>query len=171
LNEKEDIVNKKHTPVRTKLVFLLVPLTLVVLTLACGGSATLVIPLTESDVNQIIQNTTITSGPDDLLVEVSSVDMQDGFIRINGTYEREDGTTIPGSCDLGLTVQDGMLEAEIIAVSIAGVDLDDERIVRINEELTRAFAEAASETDEVEFTSVTITEDKLTLVVKVTPSR
>jgi hypothetical protein len=64
-----------------------------------------------------------------------------------------------------------MLEAEIIAVSIAGVDLDDERIVRVNEELTRAFAQAASETDEVEFTSVTITEDKLTLVVKVTPSR
>ncbi len=163
----------KQILTRTKLVFLLVPLSLIVLTLACGGSATIVVPLTESDVNQIIQNTTITSGPDDLLVEVSSVDMQEGFIRIHGTYEREDGTSVPGSCDLSLTTQDGALKAEIVAVSIAGIDLQDERITRINDELTKAFAAAASASDsgEVEFTSVTITEDKLTLAIKVTPSQ
>ena len=161
----------KHTQTRTKLVFLLVPLTLAVLTLACGGSATIPITLTESDVNTLIQNSTVTSGPDELLVNVSSVDMQDGFIRINGDYEREDGTTVSGSCDLSMEVQNGMLKAEIIAVDIAGVDLDDARITRINEEMTEAFSQAASDTDKVEFTSVTITEDKLTFAIKVTPSQ
>ena len=161
----------KHTQTRTKLVFLLVPLTLAVLTLACGGSATIPITLTESDVNTLIQNSTVTSGPDELLVNVSSVDMQDGFIRINGVYEREDGTTVSGSCDLSMEVQNGMLKAEIIAVDIAGVDLDDARITRINEEMTEAFSQAASDTDKVEFTSVTITEDKLTFAIKVTPSQ
>ena len=156
---------------RTKLVFLLVPLTLAVLTLACGGSATIPITLSESDVNTLIQNSTATSGPDELLVNVSSVDLQDGFIRINGDYEREDGTTVPGSCDLSIEVQNGMLKAEIIAVDIDGVDLDDARITRINDEMTREFAQAASDTDEVEFTSVTITEDTLTFVIKVTPSQ
>ena len=161
----------KQTPPRTKLVFLLVPLTLALLALACGGSATIPITLTESDVNTLIQNSTATSGPDELLVNISSVDMQDGFIRINGDYEREDGTTVSGSCDLGMGVQNGMLEAEIIAVDIAGVDLDDARITRINEEMTEAFSQAASDTDKVEFTSVTITEDKLTFAIKVTPSQ
>jgi hypothetical protein len=148
-----------------------VPLTLAVLALACGGSATIPITLSEADVNRIIQNSTITSGSDELLVEVSSVDMQDGFIRINGTHEREDGTTVPGSCDVALTAQDGMLKAEITAVNIAGIDLNDARITRINDELARDFAESASDTDEVEFTSVTTTEDALTFVIKITPSQ
>ena len=161
----------KQTPPRTKLVFLLVPLTLALLALACGGSATIPITLSESDVNTLIQNSVATSGPDELLVNISGVDMQDGFIRINGDYEREDGTTVSGSCDLSMGVQNGMLEAEIIAVDIAGVDLNDARVTRINDEMTRAFAQAASDTDEVEFTSVTITEDTLTFVIKVTPSQ
>ncbi|MCP4544194.1 MAG: hypothetical protein GY832_44345 [Chloroflexi bacterium] len=161
----------KQTLSRAKLVFLLVPLTLAVLALACGGSATIPITLSEEDVNLIIQNSTVTSGPDDLLVEVSSVDMQDGFIRINGTYEREDGTIVPGSCDLALTAQDGMLEAEITAVNISGIDLNDKRITRINDTLTKEFAKSASDTGEVEFTSVTITEDALTFVIKITPSQ
>jgi hypothetical protein len=88
--------------------------------LACGGSATVPITLSEEDVNRIIQNSTVTTGPHELLVEISSVDMQDGFIRINGTHEREDGTTVSGSCDLTFIVQDGMLRAEITAVNIAG---------------------------------------------------
>ncbi len=163
-------MNKQTAP-RTKLVFLLVPLTLAVLALACGGSATFPITLSESDVNNLIQNSTATSGPDELLVNINSVDMQDGFIRINGDYEPEDGTTISGSCDLSMGVQNGMLEAEIIAVDIAGVDLDDARITRINDEMTEAFSQAASDTDEVEFTSVTITEDTLKFVIKVTPSQ
>ena len=161
----------KQTLSGAKLVFLVVPLTLAVLALACGGSATIPITLSEADVNRIIQNSTVTSGPDELLVEVSSVDMQDGFIRINGTHEREDGTTVPGSCDLTFTVQDGTLMAEITAVNIAGVDLSDERITRINDELAREFTGAASDTDEVEFTSVTITEDALKFVIKITPSQ
>ena len=161
----------KQKPPRTKLVFLLVPLTLAVLTLACGGSATIPITLTESDVNTLLQNSTATSGPDELLVNINSVDLQDGLIRIHGDYEREDGTTIPGSCDLSMEVQDGKLEAEITAVDIAGIDLDDERITRINDEMTKAFSQAASDTDQVEFTSVTITQDTLTFVIKVTPSQ
>ncbi|MCP4540583.1 MAG: hypothetical protein GY832_25890 [Chloroflexi bacterium] len=161
----------QQTVSRAKSILLLVPMTMVVLTLACGGSATVRIKLSEEDVNRIIQNSTVTIGPDELLVEISSVDMQDGFIRINGTHERGDGTIVPGSCDLTFTVQDSMLRAEITAVDIAGIDINEQRITRINDELAKSFTKSASNTDEVEFTSVTITKDALTFVIKITPSQ
>ena len=46
----------KQTLSGAKLLFLLVPLTLAVLALACGGSATIPITLSEADVNRIIRN-------------------------------------------------------------------------------------------------------------------
>jgi hypothetical protein len=147
--------------------FLMRSTLLVVLLLAACGPQTFTVKLQESDVNKLAQKVVVTRGPDDLLVEVTGVDMQDGLIRVNGQYEREDGSIIPGNLDVTFAAKDGVLIAEIVAVHIAGVELTDERIPRINEEMARLFARAASEVEQVKFNSVTITGDEMAFVVAV----
>jgi hypothetical protein len=146
--------------------------TLVVLLLAACGPQTFTVKLQESDVNKLVEKVVVTRGPEGLLVEVTGVDMQDGLIRVNGQYERDDGSIIPGNLDVTFAAKGGILIAEIVAVQIAGVELTDERIPRINEEMARLLTRAASEVEQVKFNSVTITEDGVAFVVAVDlPSR
>lgn len=62
-----------------------------------------------------------------------------------------------------------MLNAEITAVDIAGLDIDHPRVTHINDVLAKEFAEEASENDVVEFVSVNITADAMEITVRVTP--
>jgi len=144
--------------------------TALVLTLACGLSGrTLTITINESDVNRLIERALVTDANDDLIAQVTSVDMHDGFIRVSGTYRRETGATVSGSCDLVIRAQDGMLQAEITAIDVEGFSVSDARIANLNERLTKAFAQAAAGNQgQIEFTSVEITADALKIGVKLT---
>ena len=143
-----------HVP---KWILFAIPLLLAVLSLACSGSSIIggtsglevTINLSENDVNRLLRHSFIDQDEDNLLEDITSIDMQPGVIRIHGTYTNSDGATVPGSADITFSVQDGML----------------------NDSMTREFAKAASESDKVEFTSVEITEDSLEFVIKVTPSQ
>jgi len=153
---------------------MLIPVFLVMLILtACGvnfsvdsDSVSITINLSEPDFGLPFQNASLT-GDDGLLIDISDVDFQEDLIRISGTYENQDGNPVEGSLDLVFGAENGTLNAEIVAVVFEGLDLDDERIVRVNEKLSRAFAQAASEHENVEFTSVTITDDALQMVIRV----
>lgn len=156
-------------------VLILISLVVLILT-ACGvdvsvdsEGVTITINLTEPDFDVPLQNASL-SGDDGLLIEISDVDFQDDLIRISGTYENEDGDTVEGSLDMTFGAEDGALNAEIVAVAFEGLDLEDKRIVRVNEELSHAFAHAASEAENVEFTSVTITDDSLQMVIRANTS-
>ncbi len=163
----------------TKLVLFAIPLLLAVLSLACSGSSItggtsgleITINLSENDVNRLLRHSFIEQDEDNLLEDITSIDMQPDVIRIYGTYTNADGATVPGSIDVTFSAQDGMLQAEIVAVDIAGLDVNHPRIARINKLMTKEFARAASESDEVEFVSVEITKDSLEFVIKVTPSK
>jgi hypothetical protein len=163
----------------TKLVLFVVPLLLAMLSLACGAgsiigdttSLEVTASLSENDVNRLLRHSFIDQDEDNLLEDITGVDMQPGVIRIHGTYTNSDGATVPGSADITFSVQDGMLNGKITAVDIAGLDVNHPRVTRINDSMTREFAKAASESDKVEFTSVEITEDSLEFVIKVTPSQ
>jgi hypothetical protein len=149
------------------------------LSLACSGSSTIdgtsnlkvTINLSENDVNRLLRHSFVEQDEDNLLEDITSIDMQPDVIRIYGTYTNSDGASVPGSVDLTFSVQDGMLQAEIVAVEIAGLDVNHPRVARINDLMTKEFAQAASESDEVEFVSVEITQDSLEFVIKVTPSQ
>ncbi len=145
--------------------------TTLTLTLACGvAGRTLTITLNESDVNRLIEQALVTTTNDGVIAQVTSVDMQDGFIRVYGSYRRETGDTVTGSCDLVISAQDGMLQAEITAIDVEGFSIGDERITRLNERLAQAFAQAAADNQgQVEFTSAEISGDALKIGIKITP--
>ena len=164
----------------TKLILFVVVLMMAMLSMACifsgisvgdTTSLELTVTLKEDTLNRLLRHSFTEQDEDNLLKTITSVDMQADLIRIYGTYTHSDGSEVPGSVDLIFSVKDGKLNAEIIAVDIAGLDVNHPRVTRINDVLEREVGEAASDSDEVEFVSVEITEDSLEFIVKVTPSK
>jgi hypothetical protein len=66
-----------------------------------------------------------------------------------------------------MSAKEGMLNAEITAVDIAGLDIDHPRVTHINDVMAKAFAEEASDNGEVEFVSVNITADGMEITIRV----
>jgi len=127
------------------------------------------VALSEDTVNRLLRHSLVEQDEDNLFDDITSIDMQPDLIRMYGAYKHSDGSTVPGSADLAFSAKDGMLNAEIIAIDIAGLDIDHPRVTHINDVLAKVFAEEASESDQVEFVSVNITADAMEITVKVTP--
>ena len=141
---------------------------------ACGTSISIdddsveiTVPLSESAVNRLLRFSFVEQDDDNLLDDITSIDMQPGFIRMFGTYTNSDGSTVPGSVDLTMSAKDGALDAEITAVDIAGLDIDHPRVTHVNDVMAEAFADEASDNDDVEFVSVDITEDSMEITIRV----
>ena len=141
---------------------------------ACGSSISIddtsveiTVPLSESAVNRLLRHSFVEQDDDNLLDDITSIDMQPGLIRMFGTYTHSDGSTVPGSADVTMSAKDGMLNAEITAVDIAGLEVGHPRVTHINDVMARAFAEEASDVDGVEFVSVNITADGMEITIRV----
>jgi len=141
---------------------------------ACGTSIAvdstgveITVPLSESVVNRLLRFSFVEQDDDNLFDDITSIDMQPGFIRVFGTYTNSDGSTVPGSADLTMSARDGALDAEITAVDISGLDIDHPRVTHINDVLAKAFAIEASDNDDGEFVSVDITEDGMEITIRV----
>ena len=158
----------------TKLVLFL--LMMAMPAMACLSSITgddtnleVTISLSEDVVNRLLRHSFVEQDEDNLFDDITSIDMQPGLIRMDGTYTHSDGSSVPGSADLTISAKDGVLNAEITTVDIAGLDIDHPRVTHINDVLTKKFTEEASENDKVEFVSVNITADAIEITVRVTP--
>jgi hypothetical protein len=141
---------------------------------ACGSSITVdddsvevTIALSENAVNRLLRYSVVEQNEDNLFDDITSIDMQPGLIRMYGTYTHSDGSTVPGSADLTMSAKDGMLNAEITAIDIAGLDIDHPRVTHINDVMAKAFAEEASDNDKVEFVSANITADGIEIAIRV----
>ena len=152
----------------------LAPFLLIIAATACGTSIAvdstgveITVPLSESVVNRLLRHSVVDQDDDNLLDEITSIDMQPGFIRMFGTYTNSDGSSVPGSVDLTMSAKDGALNAEITAVDIAGLDIDHPRVTHVNDLMSDAFADEASDDDEVEFVNVDITEDGMEITIRV----
>ncbi len=154
---------------------MLVPFLLIMaLVTACGTSISVdedsvevTVPLSESAINRLLRFSFVEQDDDNLLDDITSIDMQPGLIRMYGTYTNSDGSTVPGSADLTMSAKEGALDAEITAVDIAGLDIDHPRVTHINDVMADAFAEEASDNDRAEFVSVEITEDGMEITIRV----
>lgn len=152
--------------------------TLALLSLACtiGGltlnrqAASLNITLTQDQVNTIFKNIDLTNvtGSDRLIKEIKGVELHEGVIRVDVIAQAPDGSEYPGSVDLGLTTENDLLKVQITAVSVPGVDLNDPRIVKANQELTQALTESIQKTNgNVRFKTAQVKEGELNLTVEV----
>lgn len=139
-----------------------------------SGSAQINISLKEDEINTLLENSTnhIEDG-DVLLKEITRVEMHDGFLRVFGRYDVKGGGETEGSYDVIFRAEDGALKAEITGVDMKNADgsavtLSDSRIQHLNDELAESLARSARQSQgEVEFESVEITEEALTMQVKV----
>ena len=125
------------------------------------------VTLSEDAVNRLLRHSFVEQDEDNLFDDITSIDMQPGLIRMYGTYTHSDGSTVPGSADLTMNAKDGMLNAEITAVDIAGLNINHPRVTHINDVLAKEFSEEASENDQVEFVSVNITADAIEITISV----
>lgn len=140
---------------------------LALLALACGFlSRTVTVTLTEERLNELIPQVTAAGAPEGVTVQIATVDMRDGFIRVYGTFQIEGGSPIEGSCDVVVTAQDGKLHAEVTAAQIAGFDLSQLNFEQVNEEIETALTSATAENQAVSFESVTIREDAMDIVIR-----
>ena len=154
-------------------------LALALSTLACStngfsfgkNGATITINLNEDQVNKMLaESTNHIESADRLLNTITSLDFQDGKIRVFGTYTLANGREKIGSFDVTLGEKDGTLESQIVAVDIEGMSLDDPKIARMNQEMSVGLSEMTSQSNgEVIFKSAKVTDDGLQLVVQLVP--
>lgn len=154
--------------------------TLVIASLACSmggvtikdGKATLDVTLTEDQLNKQIKSSTFNSDSESELVRsIDHVELNDGFVRIFGTFIDPNGQDVDGSMDVSFSVADDILQVKIIAVDVPGIDLSDKRIQTTNDELQKGLAQSVSDSNgEVRYTEATVTKDGLTLKMEVTAS-
>lgn len=109
------------------------------------------------------QSTIHMNGPyDRLLDKVTDVEIHDGFIRYVGTKTLADGSEAEGSFDLNIGAGNDMLKVRIVAVNIPGVDLNDPRIVKANDEMEAELTDMLTDSPgEVLFKEVKATEGAL----------
>jgi len=124
----------------------------------------------QNDIDQLHLNTDAHANHpyDQLLDEITRIELHDGFIRFLGTVVLPDWSEVDGSFDMSLGAENGVLKARIIAVNIPGIDLNDWRVLEINNEweddLTQVLVDSHGE---VLFKEVVVQEDELRIKVQV----
>lgn len=124
------------------------------------------ITINQEQFNQALPQSTIhMNGPyDRLLDQVTAVEIHDGFIRYVGTKTLADGSEAKCSFDLSIGAENDMFKARIVAVDIPGVDLNDPRIVKANDEMEAELTDMLTDSPgQVLFKEVTATEGALRL--------
>jgi hypothetical protein len=162
-----------------KLTVILAALMLVAVLAGCGlgvsvkqdaeGNTVLDVSLPEAIVNGILEGTITTgnSEADTILNQIDSIDMKPGLISVAGKRTLADGTSVNGTFDLFLNVENGDLKASISNVQVAGDAVSQEAINQINERIASALAKSASENAEATFNSVNITDSALQFTVTI----
>jgi hypothetical protein len=103
-----------------------------------------------------------------VLDRATRVELHDGYIRFVGTNLQPDGSEVEGSLDLSLTAENAQLKAEIFAVDIPGIDLNNRCVVESNEEMEYAFTHMLDYSPgEVMFKEVTVEEGVLRMKIQV----
>jgi len=104
----------------------------------------------------------------DLLDEVTSVELHDGFIRFIGNKHLGGGSTAEGALDLRLGAENDMLQMEIIAVDIPNFDITDPCIAEFNKEAEQEMRRLVSEPEaQVLFKEVNVEEGVLKMKIQV----
>jgi hypothetical protein len=126
------------------------------------------IPVDELELQSLIGPVHSDDPCGQLLDEITHVELQDGFIRFEGTKVQADGSRAAGSLDVSLGAENDMLKIQIVAVDIPGIDLSHPCIVKANRELEYELSHLAIDSPgEVLFKDVTIDDGQLRMKIQV----
>lgn len=131
------------------------------------GTATIVVSLSEQEVNTIV--TSALNNASNPILENATIDLQNGRIVVNGDYNRQNGQgTVAGSLTLAISASNGNIQAEITAVDIDGWNASDERIEQFNANLENRLSSRASQNNSgATLDSISITEDAMEIAIRV----
>lgn len=131
------------------------------------GTATVSVNLGESEVNQMIS--TILAANANPLLRNPSVDLQNGQIVISGEHERRDGGgLVSGTLTMQISVTSGNVNAQISAVNIEGLTVNDERIAELNRQLAERLAGRARQNNgQATLSAINITNDALQIQITI----
>ncbi len=131
------------------------------------GTTDVIVSLTESEVNTLIQAALEQSA--DPLLRNPSVDLQPGQIVISGEHDRRDGGgRISGTVTMSISVVNGDVQAQITAVNIEGWDASDARIQEFNRQLAQLLGgRARQDNARATLSAITITNDALQIRITV----
>ena len=122
------------------------------------------VELNEDDVAQLVEEALAANG--NPLLRNPVVDLQNGLIEVTGQHERRDGSgLVNGRILLIPSVQDNALMLEATEITLEGVEMSDERIAQFNENLAERISGRADRTPNVTLTTVTVTDNLLTLTL------
>jgi hypothetical protein len=135
-----------------------------------NGSATVDLTFDEDQVNRWLSEANDHENQndrDDVMDQITRVEMHDGFIRAFG-YREEGGRKVEGSFDATVKVEDDILYVVIVDVDMEGVDMSDPRIERANREMQEGLTKSVTDSNgEVRYREASITEEELHLQVQV----
>jgi hypothetical protein len=122
--------------------------------------------LSEADINAAIADALAIQNP---LLRDPQVDLQNGQIVVTGSHELPSGgETVSGSLTFTLSVNNGVLLAQITDADIQGVDLSDERIANFNQRISERMTNRANrENRAVTVQSVNVTDSAVEITFNV----
>jgi hypothetical protein len=156
--------------------FLTVVLIAAALTLAaCGvnvnvdetGQLQISVDLAAETINQIAGGELTIDGR--AIMTIDRVEFRDSVVRLVGVAS-DSGTGAPTSfVDLQFSNPGGDLLVQVVAMDLSGRELDAAALEELNQQLTQAFALAASTAEGVEFTTVNVRSDGVRFVIRIVP--
>lgn len=134
------------------------------------GAVLVDVNLNESQVNDLVRNAAVNAQENgrSVMTEITNIEfLGNNTIRVNGTSTTNDGTTRAGSFDMMFGANNGALSVQVTNVNLENLTMDSPVIQRINERLAEGFARAASESENVSFQSVEVTDNQLIFQIRV----
>lgn len=129
------------------------------------GGVDITVTANEAEINTMLSNA-LARGEGN--IRNASIDLQAGQIVITGEVEQQDGSGnyVPATLNVGVTVVEGRLSAQVNTINVSGWSPDDARLTQINQRIQDALqGRAQRDNPNVNFTSITITDTNLTFVL------
>ncbi len=135
-----------------------------------NNSALIDITLNQDEINRFLNRAEVHQdfSGDRLLDKVTSVEMHDGFIRVFGYANQSDGSRVDGSFDVSFAAENDLLKVQIIDVNMPGIELNDARIVKANQEITDGLTESVRDSNgDVKYKEASVKDGVLKMKVQV----
>jgi hypothetical protein len=140
-------------------------------TLACGSPTKLAtVNLHAGDLDQALGGMVVEDAGEGWRFEALRVELLDGLLRVYGVLQAPGGEPVEGSLDVGMSVVEDQLKAEVVGVDMEGVELGDAWLGRFGSSVARLISEiAGQDRQEVMIVSVKITAEALQIGLRFLP--
>lgn len=149
----------------------LLPIIFIFSSAACLSSSKLVtMNISESNLNLLFGDPVFQVPGEDLSLSVTSLDIRDELVRVNGEFIDGRSTAYPGFFDLDLRVEESAPAAEILQIDFPGITITDELTSFIEERIEDNIENAASRSgDRIAIDEIVFVPNGLQVRIRIAP--